>query len=62
VAHIDQGDALWQSAFAPSPNQNLRAIGLSRYFDGQTSLEEIERVLPQASFGPNVLTAEEFVS
>ena len=61
-AHSDQGDAHWQSAFAPSPNQNLRAIGLSRYFDGQTSLEEIERVLPQASFGPNVLTAEKFVS
>ena len=48
----------WQSAFAPSPHQNLRSMGLLRYFAGETSLEEIERVLPQASFEENTIAAD----
>lgn len=42
--------APWHSAFDLGPDQNLRAMGLLRYFAGETSFDEIERVLPKASF------------
>jgi type IV pilus assembly protein PilB len=58
----DPGHLVWQSSFAPGRDQNLRAMGLSRYFAGETSLEEIERVLPQASFDTGIVNAEGFMS
>lgn len=45
-----QSEAHWDASFATAPDQNLRAMALHRFFTGETSFEEIERVLPPQSF------------
>jgi type IV pilus assembly protein PilB len=52
------GETHRPSAFAPGPDQHLRTMGLTRYFAGETSLEEIERVLPRGSFGTDTFTTD----
>ena len=42
------------SRFVTAPNQSLRAMALRRYAIGETTLEEIERVLPRTSFTPHI--------
>jgi len=57
-ANDRQGETHRPSAFAPGPDQHLRTMGLTRYFAGETSLEEIERVLPRGSFGTDTFTTD----
>lgn len=43
-------DTAVNAEFAPTPYQDLRAMGLQYYHQGLTCLTEVDRVLPQQSF------------